>query len=151
MVTEAVNLDPSPSQMMQAHAPDAAGAHLEVAFLSSGNAMRAQDNDGLTQRGPSGLLCAAFCQAKATPQMPGLDLTLVRFRQPQNLSEPWVTPDAALAAVLAALELQIPVPRGKAAPPSPAAPTYAAGGGSDACSYGPQPAHECGRCGRNTL
>ena len=105
-------------------------AHLQVAFLSSGNAMRAQDNDGLTQRGPSGLLCAAFCQAEATPQMPVLDLTLVRFRQPQNLSEPCVTPDAALAAVLAALELQAPVPRGKAAPPPPAAPTFTAGGGS---------------------
>ena len=33
-VVEAVRLDPSPVQLMQAHAPRAVGAHLEVAYLS---------------------------------------------------------------------------------------------------------------------
>ena len=148
---ETVNLDPisnladgstSVFQVMQAHAPDAAGAYLEVAFLGSSNALRAQYIDGLMQRGAIVHLCAAFCQADTTTQRPVIHVSQVRLRQPQDLTEPWVTPNAALSAMQAAMGIQAPTPKGKAPPPPPI-PAYqalaagaglAAGGGASAAS-----------------
>ena len=52
-VVEAVRLDPSPVQLMQAHAPRAAGAHLEVAYLSGGHDLRAPDVLGVTPHVPA--------------------------------------------------------------------------------------------------
>ena len=146
-VVEAVRLDPSPVQLMQAHAPRAAGAHLEVAYLSGGHDLRAQDVSGVTPHVPAGLLCAAYPQAVSTPQMPVLELTLVQFRPPQDSSASCVTPEAALAAVLAALKLQAHVPRDVAASPLLAAPEVATDAPLEAGGYGPQPAHACGQCG----
>ena len=140
-VVEAVRLDPSPVQLMQAHAPRAAGAHLEVAYLSGGHDLRAPDVSGVTPHVPAGLLSAPYPQAVSTPRMPVLELTLVQFQPPQDSSASCVTPEAALAAVLAALKLQAHVPRDRGASPLPAALEVATDALLEAGGYGPQPAH----------
>ena len=120
---EVVSLDPNSSladgstsvfQVKQAHAPDAAGAYLEVAFLGSSNAMRAQYIDGLMQRGALVHLCAAFCEADTTTRRPVIHVPQVRLRQPQDLTGPWMTPNPALAAMQAAMgAFRLPCPRAR--------------------------------------